>query len=544
MKITWISLQNFRAFDEPFELDLAGGKSLLLHGENGSGKSSIYSALKRFFEERGDDITKHSNHFSPATRVSYVRIHIKGMDAAGKDHDQEFHWDAADGHPLPVPKDPATAPISKELRSLLVDGARRAGFIDYRVMLRTHHLSNPLTRSNRGPAIHNAIYGAEANGLEAQLFDLVSLVVLAGVRVTTVGGGETTVGTLMRKVWENRPYARHKHALVNANWHANAFNQAFNTKLPELEARLSGFLNYFENHQLSIKLRPVGLAWDKPSLELKGAELVLDITFRGKAVTNHHEFLNEARLSALATCMFLAGVLLSDNDYENPAYPRFLMLDDALIGLELQNRLPIVRILTSDAFKNYQIFLLTHDRVWFDLARGLLREQDGWLHRELLADESTGKLIPRQQSSQSDLARAKSHLANGDLMAAAVYARAAFEWKLRNVAEEHRIEVKFRKDNKSISADELWRGIVKRQRLQERLRKTKPTLPDFVPSQLERNVEAMRSTVLNQLSHASAPGLKPGDVRDAVKTVESVQNHQFPKVMSSGQHQASSAKVV
>src|SRR5688572_28010580 len=112
MKITRIGLQGFRAFDESFELDLDGGKNLLLHGENGSGKSSIYLALKRFFEERGDDISKNRNHFSPGTRISYVHVRIKGKDASGRAHDQEFHWDVADGHPLPVPKDPATAPVS------------------------------------------------------------------------------------------------------------------------------------------------------------------------------------------------------------------------------------------------------------------------------------------------------------------------------------------------------------------------------------------------------------------------------------------------
>lgn len=181
MKITKISLQGFRAFDEPFDLELDGGKNLLLHGENGSGKSSIYFALKRFFEERGDDITTHRNHFSPADRTSQVCIRIMGRDSTGTDHDQEFHWDVTDGHPLPVPKAPNTAPISKELRSLLVDAARRAGFIDYRAMLRTHLLTKPLSRSNRGPAVHNTIYGAESKGLEAQLFDLVSLVILEGI---------------------------------------------------------------------------------------------------------------------------------------------------------------------------------------------------------------------------------------------------------------------------------------------------------------------------------------------------------------------------
>ncbi len=377
MKITRISLEGFRAFDEPFELDLEGGKNLLLHGENGSGKSSLYFALKRFFEERGDDIGKHRNQFSPDSRTSHVRLKIEGTDANGTAHDRTFRLDVTDGHPLPVPKDPSTAPIPAELRALLVDGARRAGFLDYRAMLRTNLLSAPLSRSNRGPYVHNAIYGADAVGLEAQLFDLVSLVVLAGVPVTTAGGGQTTLGTLMRKVWENRPAYRYASTMRHANRHANAFNKAFNATLTELELKLGQLLSEFENHQLEIRLQPVSLAWDKKSLELAGAELRLDIKFRGKEVTNHHQFLNEARLSALATCLFLAGVQLSDNDQANPAHPRFLVLDDALIGLDLQNRLPVLRILTSNAFKHYQIFLLTHDRVWFDIARGHLLEKEG-----------------------------------------------------------------------------------------------------------------------------------------------------------------------
>jgi energy-coupling factor transporter ATP-binding protein EcfA2 len=528
MKIIRIELQSFRAFDEPFELDLDGGKNLLLHGENGSGKSSIYLALKRFFEERGDDIAKHRNQFSPAVRVSHVRVQVKGKDAAGVDYDHNVSWDVSNGHPLPVPVNPATSPIAAALRSMLVDGARRAGFLDYRMMLRTHLLSSPLSRSNKGPRIHDSIYGEVSNGLEAQLFDLASMVILAGVRVTTSGGGESTIGDLMRKVWENRPANRFPESLAAANAHTNTFNQAFNARLPELEAKVAEFLAYFENHQLSIRFQPISLAWDKPTLELTGAELIPEITFRGAPVTDHHQFLNEARLSALATCLFLAGVYLSDNDYSNPAYPRFLVLDDTLIGLDLQNRLPVLRILTSSAFTNYQIFLFTHDRVWFDLARGHLREQDGWLHKELIADETTGKLIPRPKASQFDLGRAKVHLDNGDLMAAGVYARAAFEWKLRNVCQDRRIEIGFKKDNKEISADDLWQGIRSRQRKREDFKIANPTARDFVPLPLERDVDAMRSTVLNQLSHAGAPGLVRGDVRDALKTVEALHNHDFP----------------
>lgn len=533
MRVTRISLEGFRAFDEPFELNLDGGKSLLLHGENGSGKSSIYLALKRFFEERGEDIAKHRNQFSPNTRNSHVYIHIKGKDSAGIERDQEFHWDVSHGHPLAVPQDQSTTPIPPELRSLLVDGARRAGFLDYRMMLRSHLLSNPLPRTNRGLKIHDIIYGDESTGLEAQLFDLVSLVILAGVRVTIAGGSESTIGTLARRVWENQPLSRYKYMLANANAHANTFSQAFNAKLSELETKLNEFLNYFENHQLSIKFLPISLAWDKESLEAKGAELIPQITFRGKHITEHHQFLNEARLSALATCLFLAGVQLSDNDYANPSYPRFLVLDDALIGLELQNRLPVLRILTSDVFKNYQIFLFTHDRVWFDLARGHLREQDGWLQKEMLADEATGHLIPRLRASESDLKLAKRHLASGDLKAAAVYARSAFEWKLRNVCEKHKIKIAFQPDADKIGAGPLWDGIIQRQREREENRRRGGQVTDLVPATLETAVDTMRSTMLNKLSHTGASGLVSAEVATAITTVEQVLSHPFPKAPSS-----------
>ena len=528
MKITKICLEGFRAFDEPFDLDLGEGKNLLLHGENGSGKSSIYLAMKRFFEEQGDDVEKHRNHFSPANRKPYVHVHIKGDDTSGNHLDVEFQWDVIDGHPLPVPKDPNTAPINEEMRSLLVEGARRAGFLDYRGLLKTHLLSSPLPRIKSDSKIHKIIYGAPADGFEAQLFDLVSFVILAGVRVTIPGGSVSTIGTLIRKVWENRPSNRRQNELRRANDHANIFNQAFNSKLQELENKLKEFLDFFDNHQLTIKFQPISLSWDKKSLNLKGAELIPQITFRGKAVTEHHQFLNESRLSAIATCLFLSGVFLSDNDYVNPAHLRFLVLDDALIGLELQNRLPILRILTSDTFKNYQIFLLTYDRVWFDLARGHLPEKNGWIHKELLADESSGKLIPKWRPCKSDIETAKAHLDNGDLKAAAVYARSAFECYLNNVCVKNGIKIPFKDDLNKVGAGMLWDGIIERQRDREVKISKGAQLKQFVPKQLLEAVDIMKSTVLNKLSHSGACSLVRSEVEFAIKTVEKVIAHEFP----------------
>ena len=51
MKITDIEIKNFRAFPKTYHINLHNvGKNLLVYGENGSGKSSLYLALKYFLE--------------------------------------------------------------------------------------------------------------------------------------------------------------------------------------------------------------------------------------------------------------------------------------------------------------------------------------------------------------------------------------------------------------------------------------------------------------------------------------------------------------
>jgi ABC-type uncharacterized transport system fused permease/ATPase subunit len=48
--ITGITLDNYRAFPNAYaKIDIPPGNHLLVYGENGSGKSSLYNGLKDFF---------------------------------------------------------------------------------------------------------------------------------------------------------------------------------------------------------------------------------------------------------------------------------------------------------------------------------------------------------------------------------------------------------------------------------------------------------------------------------------------------------------
>ena len=55
MKIKVIEINNYKAFYGKQKINV-GGKNLFIYGENGSGKSSLYYALKDFFQSSIEDI--------------------------------------------------------------------------------------------------------------------------------------------------------------------------------------------------------------------------------------------------------------------------------------------------------------------------------------------------------------------------------------------------------------------------------------------------------------------------------------------------------
>ncbi|PKL05927.1 MAG: hypothetical protein CVV53_06935 [Spirochaetae bacterium HGW-Spirochaetae-9] len=64
IRITHIKIKGYRFFSSPIELSI-DGKNLLLYGENGTGKSSIYRALGLLAGKNIDKISGEKNVFSP-----------------------------------------------------------------------------------------------------------------------------------------------------------------------------------------------------------------------------------------------------------------------------------------------------------------------------------------------------------------------------------------------------------------------------------------------------------------------------------------------
>ena len=124
MRITKIEIKNFKAFYGAYQLDLhKAGKNLLVYGENGSGKTSLYQALKRFLEssEGGHQFKPHHNIFN--SDEGYIKLHLR-TDAQSKQDTYEWSETVKD----------------ETNDELLIQASRAEGFLDYKDLLETHYL--------------------------------------------------------------------------------------------------------------------------------------------------------------------------------------------------------------------------------------------------------------------------------------------------------------------------------------------------------------------------------------------------------------------
>lgn len=202
------------------------------------------------------------------------------------------------------------------------------------------------------------------------------------------------------------------------------------------------------------------------------------------------------------------------------------MLDDVLIGLDLANRIPVLKIL-SEEFADWQIILMTYDPVWFDLAREYTEHTGRWTTLNLRELPTTAGQPgrPHVEPGPDLLAVAEKHLQARDLMACVAYLRACFETRLKKVCCKHHIRISYEPNPRMVTANDLWQGIVEYQK--ERQERGKD---DFIEPTLMQDVEMVRSTVLNRVLHSGIAGVTTTEVQRALEIMRRFQHCQFKKI--------------
>jgi len=123
MRITELENKNFRAFYGTYQINLhKSGKNLLVYGENGSGKSSLYLALKLFLESGVSNhrFEDHQNIF--ITDDGYIRLYLRANPPSKQ---CAYEWSRT---------------VKETNDPLIIDASKTKGFLDYKALLETHYL--------------------------------------------------------------------------------------------------------------------------------------------------------------------------------------------------------------------------------------------------------------------------------------------------------------------------------------------------------------------------------------------------------------------
>lgn len=507
LRIKRLTLTDFRAFPGPapthFDLD---GKNLLVYGENGAGKSSLFHALSEFFTlKRSRHLRTFKNVFSGAPETACA-VNVEFNDGApGASWSMQagpggFSSAAFDSQAFSTSSvreaHPTTALGGNDAR--VIQTALRSACLDFRALLDTNYKHGNDT---------------------INLFEIALERLLSDFPVPTAGGVTRTIGELWQAVEQAKPRKHGPRTLARVNQACVDFNNGFNQALSALHPLVDTLLG--ELIGADVTVTPFGFggitytaAYYKSARIFEGRTLTPEVRYRSLQVPTPQHFLNEARLSAVALAIYLAGRLACTPTASSNAL-KLLVLDDVLIGLDHSNRLPVLNVLHK-YFSDWQVILLTHDRTWFDLARAHLPADD-WTCCEIYeGDHAAPAPMPIVRPTQNKPARAMLQKANellalGYIEAAANYARQAFEAGVRIACELKKIKMEYRLDPTAHKSQDFldklkgWPGSAN------------VTKADW-DAAIHR-LELLKNVVMNPYSHPSAPNIPRQEVTDAIAAV-------------------------
>ncbi|AEA45025.1 AAA family ATPase [Fluviicola taffensis] len=450
-RISEIEFVNYKAFynrGEENKIIIPEGKSVLIYGENGSGKSSVYEGLKQFFNSSDNTV-----EVIPSRHIAVSKTRIKNEDT---DIQSEVLND-----------------VSVKITFTDVHGCEQREF--------------GVTNNN----IQGANYIAQANLLNSFLSyrELLQTYLMDDLRDRTEFRrrfANLLIENILAKQKNSVTQRSYLHSweslFAPRAWYKEEnlalFAQGLDLDIRRINLILNEIIKFFEPH-LEVQLVFIEPYIDyihSSKKERTGkhpiCEIDLSVSLFGLDTENDEEnhltVLNEARLSALAISIYFAALI---NTPQNNFDFKILYLDDIFIGLDMSNRLPLLNILKNfkkpiiehfvdeendnkiierikrnadviqtepePFFTNYQIFISTYDRFWFQVAKNWFetKSKGKWCYLELYANQKVGLAFntPLFFNSLDYIQKAEFYYSKHDYPSCANHLRKALEKRIKEL---------------------------------------------------------------------------------------------------------------
>lgn len=389
--ISKIKIDGFKAFPKEFELVLEG-KNLLIYGENGSGKSSIYYALHVLLQSQYHD--KGAIYFDKkkseslvnkytTTADPYIEIELEGSDT-------KYHLSKNGYKELPA-----------EAISPLRDMNAECVFINHKFLFNSFSFRNSQYIDLFPVFIKDILPFTFTNDSSKYISELYDEVV---TEIQRRGNGrkidpnyDRLIEKFNQEVLRIIEKINHKEDINAPSLVSNIYNNHFRDSD---DRELSIELNYENNRDhipqpnKSYWLR-YGYRYQQTTIahrvieecvsrKLEILPPVIRLTIKEKKdngtwgdIEKPQTQLNEAKLTAI-----ILSIRFSLLDLVAAPDGRFLALDDMLISLDMSNRMKVIKYLLDIVALKYKLYVFTHDRLLFNSFKkyvSLKKQQDKWI---------------------------------------------------------------------------------------------------------------------------------------------------------------------
>jgi energy-coupling factor transporter ATP-binding protein EcfA2 len=410
-KINKITIENFKYFLDPFTIE-PEGKNVLIYGENGSGKSSIYWAAYTHFQSSIKNQQDASKYFDKNHTDSLRNLYDDGARESGIEIEfiNEFKLKKSFTDGTRVINTNVPGDDFMKLTTFASD------FMNYKFLSAIFDFKNS-ARVNLFSIFESEIFPFIS--LSGQCRDLYGNALGTSVDTWWKYIKECyTSGKLSKRSADGNVYKHDDRYQAYQN-----LIKDFNDKLQVLLTEISDATNSRlrdSNMPIAISLELTPVVFDKrietkrrahdgkfytPEIILKARLLNANgVQVSDKEILHPRSFFNEAKLTRLALSLRLA---IFDRKYKSDNCAQVFFVDDLLISLDMSNRLLVVQQLLEYVDK-YQLFIFTHDRSFYDLISDSISQRgqrDQWNYYEMYAideDISRAKVPHPIIKSQKD----------------------------------------------------------------------------------------------------------------------------------------------
>src|SRR5690606_31711949 len=124
-RITKLEISNFRAFFDSYEIELKKGENLLIYGENGSGKSSLFKSVSNFLSSSVNTGLTYAKNLHNLTEEGNLAFTFNDFDNATNTITSQFGQVISFGSNL----------ITTNSEQFIKTAELTKGFLDYKILL-------------------------------------------------------------------------------------------------------------------------------------------------------------------------------------------------------------------------------------------------------------------------------------------------------------------------------------------------------------------------------------------------------------------------